>query len=377
VSRVVFQHALVVGKFYPPHIGHEYLIATALRHSRQVTAMVLASSAESIGMDARAAWLRESFAGNDRLRVLAALDEVRIDYADPEIWQKHVEIMRAALASAGAPAADAVFSSERYGAELARQFSAAHVCLDPTRGVYPVSGTELRQNLAAHWEALPLAVRGGLAARVVVVGAESSGTTTLAIDLERALRVRGAAFALTRRVAEYGREYSANLLALARAREPASTAFDLKWLDEDFEHIAAEQTRREAEAARAGGPVLICDTDAFATCIWQERYLGRTNPRVRELAAALPPRALYLLTDHAEVRFEDDGLRDGEALRPWMTSRFAAELAARDVPWAHLRGDRSERCAAALRLIDARLATLFRFSEPMHASGVGAWLGRG
>lgn len=377
MSRVVFQHALVVGKFYPPHIGHEYLIATALRHSRRVTVLVLASSAESIGMDARAAWLRESFADDDRLRVVAALDDVRIDYADLEIWRQHVDIMRAALASVGAPALDAVFSSERYGAELARQFSAAHVCLDPARGLYPVSGTELRQNLAAHWEALPLAVRGGLAARVVVVGAESSGTTTLAIDLERALRTRGGAFALTRRVAEYGREYSANLLALAKAREPASAAVDLKWLDEDFEHIAAEQTRRESEAARAGGPVLICDTDAFATCIWQERYLGRTTPSVRELAAALPPRALYLLTQHAEVRFEDDGLRDGEALRPWMTSRFEAELAARDVPWATLRGDRSERCAAALGLIDARLAALFQFSEPMRASGVAAWSGAG
>ena len=133
MSRVVFQHALVVGKFYPPHIGHEYLIATALRHSRQVTALVLASSAESIGMGARAAWLRESFAGEDRLRVLAALDDVRIDYADLEIWRQHVDIMRAALASVGAPTVDAVFSSERYGAELARQFSAAHVCLDPAR----------------------------------------------------------------------------------------------------------------------------------------------------------------------------------------------------------------------------------------------------
>ena len=375
--RQLFEHGLVVGKFYPPHLGHEYLIATALRHSRRVTALVLASSRESLDMELRAAWLRESFAGAAGLNVLTALDDVRIDYADPDVWREHVDIMRAALARSGAPPVDAVFGSESYGTELARQFSALPVCLDPTRVLYPVSGSALRQDLAAHWEALPPSVRAGLAARVVVVGAESSGTTTLAIDLERVLRARGGTFTLTRRVAEYGREYSANLLALERARHPTATASDLKWVDEDFVHIAEEQTRRESEAARAGGPVLVCDTDAFATCIWQERYRGHTNPRVRAISEALPPRALYLLTDHAEVPFEDDGLRDGESLRPWMTRRFEAELSAQPVPWHLLRGTRSERCAAALRRIDARMSELFHFTEPMYASGVANWSGAG
>jgi len=144
-----------------------------------------------------------------------------------------------------------------------------------------------------------------------------------------------------------------------------------------FVHIAEEQTRRELAAARTGGPVLICDTDAFATCIWQERYLGHTSARVRAIAADLPPRALYLLTDHAEVAFEDDGLRDGEALRPWMTRRFEQELSALRVPWSCVRGARVERCAAALELIDERVRTLFRFAEPLHASGVADWSGAG
>jgi nicotinamide riboside kinase len=220
-------------------------------------------------------------------------------------------------------------------------------------------------------------VRGGLAARVAVVGAESSGTTTLALDLERALRARGGAFALTRRVAEYGREHSANLLALERARNASASAGDLDWMDADFVHVAEEQTRRESVAARAGGPVLICDTDAFATCIWQERYLGHTSARVRAIASDLPPRALYLLTDHAEVPFENDGLRDGETLRPWMTLRFEQELSRLQVPWSWARGTRQERCAAALELIDERLRSLFRFSEPMHASGVASGSGAG
>lgn len=53
MNRVDFAHGLVIGKFYPPHLGHEYLIRTAAAHCRNVTVAVLGSSVESISMQAR------------------------------------------------------------------------------------------------------------------------------------------------------------------------------------------------------------------------------------------------------------------------------------------------------------------------------------
>ena len=35
-----FSHGVVIGKFYPPHKGHEYLIETALQESDCVTVIV-------------------------------------------------------------------------------------------------------------------------------------------------------------------------------------------------------------------------------------------------------------------------------------------------------------------------------------------------
>jgi HTH-type transcriptional regulator, transcriptional repressor of NAD biosynthesis genes len=369
VRPPAFEHALVVGKFYPPHLGHEYLIRTALRHCRRVTVAVLASSQELIPMHIRALWLRESLGDHPQLRIVAELDDVPIDYQDAVIWALHVDIMRQALERAdreheqAAIPVDAVFSSEAYGDELARHFSAAHVCLDGARTLYPVSATAIRADLAGHWHLLPSSVRAGLTARVVVLGAESTGTTTLTLDLRRALRARGGAWAATHLVPEYGREYSANLVALARARGSALPPSDLDWQEADFIDIAHEQTRRENLCARSGSPVTLCDTDALATCVWHERYRGQPSAAVARIAAALPPRALYILTDPSGVPFEDDGLRDGEAHRPWMTERFRQLLDAQRVFWLLVQGSRAERCAQALDAIDTVLKDPFRWTR--------------
>ncbi|MBW8770933.1 MAG: AAA family ATPase [Gemmatimonadetes bacterium] len=369
MSRREFDHALIVGKFYPPHAGHEYLVRTALQFSRRVTVLVLAASTEPLPMELRAQWLRQCFPDRDELRVVAALDDVPVDYDDEAIWRAHVDVMRRALRSDAAAhdeperPVDVVFSSEAYGETLARWFGARHVCLDRARALHPISATAIRQNLDTHWPALPAPVRAGLALRVALVGAESTGTTTLARDLCDALRTRGGVWARTEWVPEYGREYSVNLLAVARAHDPAARPEDAVWTEEDFVEIACEQNRRENDAARRGGPVLLCDTDAMATAIWHERYLGSRSASVERVAEAMPPRALYLLTDHADVPFEDDGLRDGEHLRAWMNARFADVLRAGATPWHLVSGPPDERVRLALQHIDDAMRRWWPFLE--------------
>ncbi|MEO5796707.1 MAG: AAA family ATPase [Rhodoferax sp.] len=370
MSRVDYRHGLVIGKFYPPHLGHIYLIRTAAAHCQQVTVGVLGSSVESISIAQRVAWLRETFADAPQVRIVGALDDVPIDYTSPAIWAAHVAVMREAVQEAQrtfgpAPAVDAVFTSEHYGQELARQFGCAHVCLDQSRALFPVSGTAVRADPVAQWHMLPPAVQAGLAVRVVVLGAESTGTTTLSQDLAAALRQRGGVWARTAWVAEYGREYSHNLLALARAHKPAAGVADIAWQSSDFRAVAAEQCRREDHAARHGSPVLVCDTDAFATRLWHERYQGGPSADVATIAQAMPPRSLYLLTSDAGVAFEDDGLRDGAHLRSWMTGRFRSLLGAQAVPWVELSGSPAERCRHALERVDACMAQAWPFAAPL------------
>lgn len=194
------------------------------------------------------------------------------------------------------------------------------------------------------------------AERVVLVGAESTGKTTLARNLCDALVQRGGAFAQTRWVPEYGRDYTIEKLehartAAARDGRPAPGMAELVWTTRDFVAIALEQNALEAREARVSGPVLICDTDAFATAIWHERYLGARSAEVEALAIAQP--SLYLLNRVDDVPFEQDDIRDGERFRAWMTQAFVERLRGTVHRMVSVRGTREIRVAAALEAIDA------------------------
>ncbi|MEV6277908.1 AAA family ATPase [Nocardia sp. NPDC051832] len=352
-----FEHGLVLGKFYPPHAGHHHLVRSATARCERLTVLVCASAVESISLADRVAWMREAHPDTE---VVGAVDDVHVDLDDPAIWDAHMAIFRAAVPDP----IDAVFTSEGYGAELARRFDAEEICVDLARRRFPVSGTAVRADPVGCWEFLGPAVRAALTRRVVVLGAESTGTTTLSTQLAAHYRRRGGIWAETGWVEEYGRRYSAEKLAAAQRENPAATWADISFSTEEFPVIARRQDAMEDSAARRGSPVLICDTDSFATGIWHERYLGARNAEVERIAAGTP-RDLYLLTDDADVPFEDDGLRDGEHLRPWMTGRFREELARTGKRFRIMRGDRATRLNAAVAAVDELLAEGWQFADPL------------
>jgi HTH-type transcriptional regulator, transcriptional repressor of NAD biosynthesis genes len=350
---VKYRHGLVVGKFYPPHAGHHHLVSVAAAGCTRVTVVVAPSRRESIPLDARLSWLREVHADSAHVRFVGVYDDHPIDYADPGVWDAHCEVFRSAV---GAPV-DAVFSSERYGEELARRFEAVHVPVDPARAEVPVSGTAIRADPIAHWHHLAPPVRAWFTRRVVAVGAESTGTTTIAAALAGYYRTRGGVWADTAWVPEYGRELTARKVARS-----GGTVFDLVWTRDDFAEVVAAQNAAEDAAARHGSPVLFCDTDATATAVWEQRYLGSASA---EVLAAARPADLYLLTDHEGVPFHDDGLRDGEHLRAWMTDRFRERLAELGVPVVELRGPPDVRLGLAVAACDALLRKGWPLAEPV------------
>ncbi|WP_093801530.1 AAA family ATPase [Streptomyces sp. Wb2n-11] len=352
-----YKHGLVLGKFYPPHAGHHHLVRTARERCERLTVLVCASSVESVPLDERVAWMK---AVHPDAVVVGAVDDIPVDVTDPAVWDAHMAVFLAAVPEA----VDAVFTSEAYGEELGRRFGAEAVCVDPDRTAFPVSGTAVRADPVRHWDFLEAPVRAALARRVVVLGAESTGTTTMAGALTAHYRARGGVWERTRCVPEYGREYSEQKLAALRAERPEADWTDVVFGTEEFPLIARRQCETEDEAARAGSPVLFCDTDAFATTVWHERYLGAPSPDVARIAAR-GGQHLWLLTDHTDVPFEDDGLRDGEHLRPWMTGRFREELVRTGRPFVTLGGPHERRLAAAVAAVDALLAGDWGFTDPL------------
>jgi NadR type nicotinamide-nucleotide adenylyltransferase len=352
-------HGLVVGKFYPPHAGHHHLIRAAATASARLTVVVAPSRRESIPLEERCAWLRAEHPG---VTVVGVYDDHPVDYEDPQVWDAHVAVFRGAL---GGVAVDAVFSSEAYGPELARRLGAVHVAVDPGRLAHRVSGTAVRADPIGHWGMLGARARAWFARRVVVVGAESTGTTSMARALAEHYAARGGVWADTAWVPEYGRELTVAKLRVLRSYRPSATVFDVVWTRADFVDVASVQNVMEDGAALVGSPVLFADTDSFATAVWEERYLGNASTEVEALARRP---SLYLLTTEAGVPFDDDGLRDGEKIRSWMTCRLRERLATVGVPTVELAGAHGDRLAEAVVAVDALLARGWELADPITAA---------
>ena len=356
--------ALVVGKFYPPHTGHLRLLATALTVRDQVVVLCLGALGDSYSPHQRLAALMEdaAAAGLDTSRLVghAGYDQVPFDLADPIVWAAHADVFRAHLA--GLPQVDMVVTSESYGPELAERLGLAHCLCDQARTGVPISATLLRADTLSGWDALGPGTRRMLTARIVLLGAESTGTTTLAAALADRLRARGGAWAHTLLVEEYGRTLTER--KQRQAATPGSDApLSVEWSPADFSEVVTAQAWAEQQAAALGGPALICDTDAFATPILARRYLGSER-------ACLDPGSLgrgdvYLLTHHRDVPFVQDGTRDGAHRREQMTDDFLAHLVTHDKPFAVLTGTFEERLALAERITDQAVRERLRFTPPI------------
>ena len=324
-AEKAYRTGVVVGKFDPPHRGHHFLIETASGCCEHLVVIVARRPGEPLPAELRAACLREVHPEAD-VRVVE--DAVPAD--DSAGWAAYTcQIL--------GYRPEAAFTSEDYGDAWARAMGARHVCVDRERRAVPCSGSRIRADPLGSLGWLSPFMRAVYVRRVCVLGAESTGTTTLA----KALAERYG----TVWVPEYGREYCV---------EKWEEGYTTDWRTEEFVAIAREQSRREDEAARVANRVVFCDTDAFATAIWHRRYVGRRSPEVEALALRRPCH-LYLLTGD-EISFEQDGLRDGEEIRHWMHETFARELAGSGRPWALLRGPHETRLAAGVGLVDALLA---------------------
>ena len=352
------RHGLLIGKFYPPHAGHHALIRWAAGRCDRLTVLAMAGATETVPLADRVAWLRDEHGDEPGVHVVGTRCDAPMDVTDERVWVAQVAIMRAALGSE--PNVDTVFCGDSYGAELAQHFDADPVIVERSA----LSSTAVRADLAARWGDLAPATRAGLTTRVVVLGAESTGTTTVAQALAAHYRTRGGAWSATTCVTEYGRDYT----AVKWAEQPGSLD-DVVWQTNDFDVIAAEQTRRENAAARNGSPLLVCDTDAVATAVWERRYLGAAA-RVGQPWTEVPPRAVYLVTDHDDVPWVDDGMREGDlTIRAAMTGWFTDALTRAGHSWVPLTGTLEQRIELAIRTVDPLLHLAARFGEPLHGPG--------
>ena len=154
MTEVLAPTGLVIGRFIPPHSGHDHLIDRSAAQVGRLVVMVNGGPRDDIPGELRAGWLR---AEHPNVNVVHVRHELETDFNDLELWNKWVALFQSYWPLDRGP--DVVFSSEPYGAELARRLGARSVVVDADRASVPVSGTMIRANPAAYLDYLAPAVR--------------------------------------------------------------------------------------------------------------------------------------------------------------------------------------------------------------------------
>lgn len=167
--------------------------------------------------------------------------------------------------------------------------------------------------------------------RIAILGAESSGKSTLC---EALARRHGTVW-----VPEYLREFVDTM-----GRVP---------FEEDQFGIARTQRAREDAAAVLARDFLFCDTTPLMTALYSRVYWGRVDVQLTELARSHD----YALTLVAatDTPWTPDGLqRESEEVRELVHRMVLAELQEREIPFLLVDGDLPQR----LRQVEEAIARL-------------------
>jgi HTH-type transcriptional repressor of NAD biosynthesis genes len=146
-EKIIGKTGVIVGKFYPPHRGHKYLINTASSQVNHLTVIVADKRGQTIPGELRAQWLHEI---HPDVTVMV-IDDVYPE-SNSKIWAENT------IRWLGS-APDVVFTSEDYGHTYAKELGAKHVQVDKERVHVPICATKIRENPIKYLDFLEPCVR--------------------------------------------------------------------------------------------------------------------------------------------------------------------------------------------------------------------------
>ena len=255
----------------------------------------------------------------------------------PEIKRMHEDYLLRVLAG---EEITAFYSSEFYGQHVSEALRAQDRRVDPDRTRIPVSASAIRTDTYANRRFLDPIVYRDLIARVVFLGAPSTGKTTMAREL--------ATLHDTVWMPEYGREYW--------DKHQSDRRLTLEQLVE----IGEGHLQREQSLMLDANRTIFIDTDATTTFMFSMYYHGHVHPRLAELAAATLGRYDLFFLCETDLPYDDTWDRSGKANREVFQQQIKADLLNRQIPFITLTGTlerRLEQVSDMLRGFD-RFASL-------------------
>lgn len=275
-----------MGKFIPFHKGHEYLISTALAEMDHVVVIVYnASETTNVPTVERGRWIQQIF---PEVEVLIAEDGPQVTGYTDEVIETQNRYLQRLLEGRQI---HSFYSSEPYGEHVSKALGCRNRTVDLDRIHYPISGTMLRSESFLRAQYLSPCVLAALKPRIYLLGAPSTGKTTLAQYAANKLCVP--------LCLEYGREYWFQFQQNHRLTM------------RDLENIAGGQMESEEKTAMEEVPLIIADTSVVTTYSYALYYFGEVSECLEDMMRSSAWRHQSVFLCDADIPFEDTWDRSG------------------------------------------------------------------
>lgn len=333
-----YKCGLYGGSFNPLHLGHvQCLIEAANQCGRLIVVISEGINRKEIDARIRYRWIYQltKHFGNVDIFILKDKEYSKDDYLK-ECWFHDAQQVQ----SFAGQKVDAVFCGSDYDESSfwAQCYPDAELIIIERNGM---SSSELRRNVYEHWDWLPNIVKPYYVKKVLIIGGESTGKSTLTINL--------ANYYNTNYLEEVGRDIS----------ERSGT--DLMMLADDFTDILLLHKIREMEAAKSSMRVLFEDTDCLITLFYMDFLDCENKTQNTALAKAIAQLNTYDLIIFLEP--DVDFVNDGDRSEVIAADREKYSRDIKDIYRRHgfefvfINGSYQKRFEKAVELIDEMLLT--------------------
>lgn len=288
INEKKYKVGMYGGAFNPLHLGHlECIIKAAAQCEELYIVISYRNHGDDVDVKVKIRWVYQLTKHLGNVKIITLEDELtnKADYTK-KYWQRDCRQVKKQIGKK----IDVVFCGSDYD-----EGSFWNQCYEESKFVvFPrnqYNSTMIRKNIYAHWDWMPQIVRSHFVKKVLLIGGESVGKSTLTINL--------ANYYNTNYLEEVGRDLS----------ELSGT--DVYMLSEDFTRILLEHKAKEMRVVADSNKVLFEDTDCLITRFYMD-FLEDSNVEknagLAEAIAGLNSYDLILLLE-PDVTWVQDGDR--------------------------------------------------------------------
>ncbi|MBO5087648.1 MAG: multifunctional transcriptional regulator/nicotinamide-nucleotide adenylyltransferase/ribosylnicotinamide kinase NadR [Lachnospiraceae bacterium] len=335
----MFEVGMYGGSFNPLHMGHVRCMVKAATRCNELNIVISQGIArDEVDLTVKYRWIymMTKHLPNVRIHILEDSCESKEAYGK-ELWKTDAEKVKEMIGKK----IDVVFCGDDYkeGDNFYK------MCYPESEIIYferdNISSTLIRSNPYKYWDMLPECVRPYYVKKVMLIGGESVGKSTMTIQLAR--------YYNTTFIDEAGRDISMR------------SGTDKMMMMDDYTDILLTHKMNERKAIEGANKVLFIDTDCLITQFYLEFLNEHTKGKKEHdvLADAIAGINRYDLVIFLEpdVEFVQDGTRN-EAIREQRehySKRIKEIYDAHGIQYQSVSGDYSTRLEQVIQLVDKLL----------------------